>query len=36
MSIQWGQAVLFFILGSFFGPMLLAMFTGGGKKQAAY
>lgn len=32
MSVNWVQAFLFFILGTFFGPILLGMF--GKKKQA--
>ena len=31
--MRWGQAIIFFILGTFFGPMLLGLF--GGKKTAA-
>lgn len=34
MSIRWGQAFLFFILGGFFGPWLLAMFSGKRKATA--
>jgi hypothetical protein len=34
--MHWGQAILFFILGAFFGPMLLGLVTGRGKKQASY
>jgi hypothetical protein len=31
--MRWGPAILFFILGTFFGPMLLGLFSG--KKKAA-
>jgi hypothetical protein len=34
--MRWGQGIIFFILGTFFGPMLLALFTGKGKKASAY
>jgi hypothetical protein len=34
--MAWGQAIIAFILGAFFGPWLLAMFTGKNKSQAAY
>lgn len=34
--MRWGQALIFFILGAFIGPWLLAMVTGGAKKQASY
>lgn len=33
--MHWGQAIIFFILGAFLGPWLLAK-VGGAKKQAAY
>jgi len=32
--MRWGQAIIFFILGTFFGPMLLALFTGKRKSAA--
>lgn len=33
--MHWGQIILFFILGAFFGPMLLAK-LGGTKQTAGY
>lgn len=33
--MQWGQAIIAFILGAFFGPWLLAMFGGKRKTQTA-
>jgi hypothetical protein len=33
--MRWGQAILFFILGSFFGPWLMALVTGKGKSAAS-
>jgi hypothetical protein len=34
--MRWGQAIIFFILGSFFGPMLMGMFSGKNKAPAGY
>jgi hypothetical protein len=31
--MRWGQVIIAFILGTFFGPWVLSLF--GGKKQAA-
>lgn len=32
--MRWGQAIIFFILGTFFGPMLLGLFSGRSKQAA--
>ena len=32
--MRWGQAIIFFILGTFFGPMLVSLFTGKNKASA--
>lgn len=32
--MRWGQAIIFFILGTFFGPMLLGLFSGRAKQAA--
>lgn len=34
--MHWGQVIISFILGAFFGPMLLSMFTGKSKTQSSY
>ena len=34
--MRWGQAIIFFILGTFFGPMLVGMFSGKNKQSAGY
>lgn len=33
--MHWGQAIIFFLLGTFVGPWLLAMVTGKGKQSAS-
>jgi hypothetical protein len=32
--MRWGQVIISFILGAFFGPWLLSMVTGKGKQSA--
>jgi len=34
--IRWGQALIFFALGAFFGPWVLALVTGRNKQSAGY
>jgi hypothetical protein len=36
MNIHWLQAFIFFGLGAFFGPMILAKLTGGKKTAGSY